>query len=281
MSVYWFDLIAFSVLLAAAFFSWRKGFVREALRAAGWVAGYFAAALFYERLSAVLKPYLKFAPVCDMAAFLLVFFAGYLAVRLVDHLLQEKLGLKAPRVIDGPAGALMGILKFVFFLAIALLPLNMFPSAKRTLLEKSYIAAGVFHVSGLAGDRFGIHVPTPEKIREELADLKEKVPSVTEIQDELEKIPGSLKEKAVSAVPAKPVPRQKSPKTTPPLPSPEKNIPASAMPPMKGKGPAMESKKTPDPVRIKKIDPVIKNRPADPTTDDERKRMDEFIGTLN
>jgi len=141
MSLHWFDLAASIFLVASITYSSLRGFVKEVFAVLAWTTGYFGSIYLHPLASPYVKQVIKTSLIADLVTFFLLFAMLYISVRLLGVFAQKKLGLeKIPSEINHGAGAIMGVAKWVFFLAIFLSPLSLFPDLKASFSEKSIVA---------------------------------------------------------------------------------------------------------------------------------------------
>lgn len=108
------DIVVILVVLVSALLAMVRGFVREVLSIASWLAAVAAAYYFYKPLVPVVKPYIESGTVAIIVAASAIFFvaliiASYITTKIADF------------VIDSRVGALDRILGFVFGAARGLL----------------------------------------------------------------------------------------------------------------------------------------------------------------
>lgn len=116
-----------------------QGFFAEALSMAGLVIGYIVAAWQYQRLAGWLLSFLKSGWLAEIFGFLIIFFAVLLlfgiAARIARWVMKEA-GLSG---FDRFLGALLGLVKGVFMVAVILMGLTAFtPTSK--MLQDSELA---------------------------------------------------------------------------------------------------------------------------------------------
>ncbi len=294
MSIYWFDLAAGVLLLVLAGFGWVRGLVKEFFFTAAWVGGYLAALFFYQPAAHLLRGFITYGPLADLAGFLILFSGVYLLVRLLEYLVREKLGLKMPRGVDAPAGALMGLLKGLVILALLLVALSYWPPAYKALLTDSYILRWTHYLAHPHGP-LGQHFPPSSELKSDLNELKEKIPDLKDLKGSLPSVPS--------------IPDDGASPATPPIATPQK-VPLPELQPISPKKPAQQPVASPPqplspkrgtglppaplnnssspqaasaPPRIKLVEPVKKNRlgAAPMPTEEENQGMDKFIKSLD
>jgi membrane protein required for colicin V production len=127
-------VVVLNVALAAV-----QGFFREAFSMAGLAVGYIVAAWQYARLAAWLMSFLKSEWLADIFGFLIIFFAVLLLFGIAGKIarkLMKEVGLSG---LDRLMGAMLGLLKGCFLVAVVLMGLTAFAPTS-TLLENSKLA---------------------------------------------------------------------------------------------------------------------------------------------
>jgi membrane protein required for colicin V production len=118
------DAIVIVVVLISAILAMVRGFVREVLSVASWVAAAAAAYFFYEPLIPMVKPYVESTTVATIIAASVIFFialivASYITMRISDFVIDSRVG-----AFDRVLGFVFGAVRGVLLLVIALLFFN-------------------------------------------------------------------------------------------------------------------------------------------------------------
>ena len=114
------DGIVLVVILISAVLAMVRGFVREVLSLASWVAAAAAAFFFYEPVVPYLQPYIENRNIAMIAAAAAIFFitlliTSYIAMRIADFVVDSRVGL-----LDRTLGFVFGAARGVLLLVIAL-----------------------------------------------------------------------------------------------------------------------------------------------------------------
>jgi membrane protein required for colicin V production len=118
------DAIVIVVVLISAILAMVRGFVREVLSVASWVAAAAAAYFFYGPVVPLVKPYLESNTVATIVAAAAIFFvalivASYITMRISDFVIDSRVG-----AFDRILGFIFGAARGVLLLVIALLFFN-------------------------------------------------------------------------------------------------------------------------------------------------------------
>jgi membrane protein required for colicin V production len=121
MSLTILDVIVVAVVLVSAVLAMVRGFVREVLSIASWLAAAAAAYLFYKPLLPLVRPYFESGTVATIVAAAAIFFialivASYVTMKISDLVIDSRVG-----ALDRAFGFLFGAARGVFLMVIALL----------------------------------------------------------------------------------------------------------------------------------------------------------------
>jgi membrane protein required for colicin V production len=115
------DAIVIVVVLISAILAMVRGFVREVLSVASWVAAAAAAYFFYKPIVPLVKPYIESNTVATIVAAAAIFFvalivASYITMRISDFVIDSRVG-----AFDRMLGFVFGAARGVLLLVIAVL----------------------------------------------------------------------------------------------------------------------------------------------------------------
>jgi membrane protein required for colicin V production len=111
------DGIVIVIIVISAVLAMVRGFVREVLSIASWVAAAVAAYLFYEPFVPVVQPYIASETISIIAAAAVIFFialivASYVTMKISDMVIDSRLGT-IDRLLGFGFGAVRGLLLLV------------------------------------------------------------------------------------------------------------------------------------------------------------------------
>ncbi len=115
------DIVVIVVVLVSATLAMVRGFVREVLSVASWLAAAAGAYFFYKPVVPLVQPYIESTTVATIVAAALVFFivliiASYVTTKISDFVIDSRVG-----AIDRGLGFLFGAARGLLLLVIALL----------------------------------------------------------------------------------------------------------------------------------------------------------------
>jgi len=199
--MYWFDIGAALFLIAIVIHSAFRGLIKESVVVAAWIAAYFGSVALKPVIAPLFGPWLKTGVFSDLASFFFAFILIYAVVRIAGVFILKKLGgKKIPSTVDHSAGAAVGGVKWLFYMAILLSPLDMYPEVKAGLVDKSFAADSVITLSKRAAAFMGADIT---EIPQELTDgIKRATDSIKEgVKSGADSVNESLtKDKAAQSV---------------------------------------------------------------------------------
>jgi membrane protein required for colicin V production len=118
------DIVVIVVVLVSATLAMVRGFVREVLSVASWLAAVAAAYFLYKPVVPLVKPYIESGTVATIVAAAAIFFvalivASYITTKISDFVIDSRVG-----AIDRGLGFLFGAARGLLLLVIALLFFN-------------------------------------------------------------------------------------------------------------------------------------------------------------
>jgi len=136
--VHWFDIFIAVFLAASGFWSYFRGFVKEAFALGSLVAGYLAASWLYLPVSEHFKVIGGGKLLHEAAGFVSIFILAAVMVELAGALFRRALNLSGPLgAADRIGGVALGLVKGVLLLAIFAYPVAMIPGPAKAYVQGS------------------------------------------------------------------------------------------------------------------------------------------------
>lgn len=115
----WADWAIVGILVLSALISIKRGFVKEALSLATWVAAVIVAMIFGERLAVLLIDHIATPSVRELVAFAILFIATLLVGAMVSYLIGALVRITGLSGTDRLLGMLFGLARgFVVVMAL-------------------------------------------------------------------------------------------------------------------------------------------------------------------
>ncbi|MGP0564856.1 MULTISPECIES: CvpA family protein [unclassified Nitrospina] len=193
-----FDIVVLTIVLISAAYSAYRGMVRELFTFAGLFLGYVVALNFQDEMSEVLLNTLDSPTIAHILAFFLLFTGVYLAVYFLGKLLKKYIE-KSESIsrMDRVWGGVIGAVKGIFVIVVALFPLQYLPDTYSNITDDSSFHPKLEELVEVFGENVDVPKEYIEKLNE--TDLKstmrETVDEVRELKNGIEETLENGKEK--------------------------------------------------------------------------------------
>lgn len=138
----WADWAIVSILVLSALISIMRGFVKEALSLATWVAAVIVAMVFGERLAILLIDHIATPSVRELAAFAMLFVATLLVGAMVSYLIGALVRATGLSGTDRLLGMLFGLARgFVVVMALLIFLPGIIPVDQDIWWQESILIA--------------------------------------------------------------------------------------------------------------------------------------------
>ncbi len=117
----WIDYILLAIILVSALLSLWRGFVREALSLASWVAALWVALVFFHDLGDWLGRWIETPSVRDIVGFGLLFIVTVLVGGLISYLAGQLVAKTGLTATDRALGVVFGVARGVVIIAVMVL----------------------------------------------------------------------------------------------------------------------------------------------------------------
>lgn len=136
----WADIAILIVLLVSGLISIKRGFIKEALSLAGWVAAFVVAMLFHGSLATLFSNYIESPSLREMLAFGILFAATLVVAAMANYLIGELVRMTGLAGTDRMFGMIFGLLRgVVLVLAVVLLLPALIPIDQESWWQESML----------------------------------------------------------------------------------------------------------------------------------------------
>lgn len=122
----WVDWVILAIIGVSALISLLRGFVREALSLAGWVAAFFIAKMFYEPLAELFVDHIETNSIRLGVAWLSIFVATLIIAGIINYTVGRMVDAAGMSGTDRFLGMFFGALRGVLIVALLVLGLKQF-----------------------------------------------------------------------------------------------------------------------------------------------------------
>jgi membrane protein required for colicin V production len=121
-SMNWADWTILAIVAISSLISIKRGFVKEAISLAIWVAAFFVAVAFHERLAVLLSEYVSAASLRYVLSYALLFIATLIVGAMINHLVAELVKMTGLSGTDRLLGVGFGLVRgMVIVMAVLIL----------------------------------------------------------------------------------------------------------------------------------------------------------------
>ncbi len=163
-------------------FSFFKGMIREIFSLLAYFTGYFCANNFNKEAAAYLGQYVSNPTAAKIFSFFLIFIGVSMVVKLVGKMFKSLMAASGMSTFDRLIGALLGVVKAVFFLSIGVMILELFPDLDKNITEGSQTAPYLRQSAALLKQNM-FSKETLNKGNEALDAIKKKAESLKQLQE--------------------------------------------------------------------------------------------------
>lgn len=172
----WVDWVILAIIGVSALISLMRGFVREALSLAGWIAAFLLAKFFYEPLSELLVEHIETNSIRLGVSWLAIFVATLVAAGVINYTVGRMVDAAGLSGTDRLLGMFFGAMRGVLIVALIVLGLKQFtPVPKDKWWGESSLIPHMEIVATWFYEKLGEVVPElkdDEKNQDKEADLE-------------------------------------------------------------------------------------------------------------
>lgn len=184
----WVDWVILAIIGISALISLMRGFIREALSLAAWIAAYLLAKAFYEPVSVWLEPHIDTNSIRLGVAWGAIFVSVLVVTGIINHLIGKMVDKAGLSGIDRLLGMAFGALRGVLIVALIVLGLKQFtPIPKDKWWGESTLIPHMEMIAQWSYDKLGEVVP----------ELKDEKPQ-SESDKKLDELKQEVIKKAIS-----------------------------------------------------------------------------------
>ncbi|GAA0212984.1 hypothetical protein GCM10009123_20360 [Kangiella japonica] len=156
----WVDWVILAIIGVSALISLLRGFVREALSLAGWIAAFFLAKMFYEPVSELLVDHIETNSIRLGVSWVAIFVATLVVAGIINYLVGRMVDAAGMSGTDRFLGMFFGALRGVLIVALIVLALKQFtPVPKDKWWDQSSLLPHMEIVSAWFYEKLGDVVP--------------------------------------------------------------------------------------------------------------------------
>jgi membrane protein required for colicin V production len=156
----WVDWVILAIIGVSALISLLRGFVREALSLAGWIAAFFIAKMFYEPLSELLVNHIETNSIRLGVSWLAIFVATLIIAGIINYIVGRMVDAAGMSGTDRFLGMFFGALRGVLIVALIVLGLKQFtPVPKDKWWDQSSLIPHMEIVAAWFYEKLGDVVP--------------------------------------------------------------------------------------------------------------------------
>ncbi|MFQ5717067.1 MAG: CvpA family protein [Nitrospinales bacterium] len=196
-----FDIAVSIFLGVSLLYSLVKGMVREIFSILAYASGYFAASRFYGYATDHMGSWISNEVLANVVGFGLIFIAVTLMIKLIGVWLQGVLRSAAKLSgFDRFMGGILGVVKGLFVLGVAMIPLDFFPDMAAKVTRDSVLAPHLRKMSSfLRQNMFEQEKSGGKPLNFDLSVIKQKSGEIgkfkenLDVLEKLKQLPGEIK----------------------------------------------------------------------------------------
>ncbi len=163
-------------------FSFFKGMIREIFSLLAYFTGYFCANAYNKEAAGYLGQFVTNQTAAKIFGFFLVFIGVSIIVKLIGKMFKNLMAASGMSTFDRLVGALLGVVKAVFFLSIGIMILELFPDMDKNITEGSKTAPYLRQSAALLKQNM-FSKDTLNKGNQVLDDIKKKAEALKQLNE--------------------------------------------------------------------------------------------------
>lgn len=135
----WFDFVILTVIVISALISLVRGFVKESISLATWLAAGFLALTYYLVLAELLLPYIDSPTLAQAAAFAVLFLATLIVGAIINFMVSQLVSKTGLSGTDKTLGVIFGAARGVLIIAMIVLFAGLTPMPSEPWWQESML----------------------------------------------------------------------------------------------------------------------------------------------
>ncbi len=133
----WFDIAILSIILISALISLIRGFVKESISLATWLAAGFIALTYYLVLAELLTPYFASPTVTHSVSFSILFIATLIIGAIINYMVSQLVSKTGLSGTDKTLGVIFGAARGILIIAMIVLFAGLTPMPSESWWQES------------------------------------------------------------------------------------------------------------------------------------------------
>lgn len=167
------EIILVILLLAGGYAGYRKGLLREVVALIALILGIIAGLVFLEQGKTLLSQFFADdSSVISVFSFLLIFICVVVLTTLLGKILKTTIDLTPIGLLDGIGGAILGVIKWMFFISVVLWLLDIAEISINAIAESPWYSK-IKYVAPVVIEQFNNWFPVIEDTVKEVREFFE------------------------------------------------------------------------------------------------------------
>ena len=143
----WFDIIILVVILISALISLVRGFVKESISLATWLAAGFLALSYYMVLADLLHAYIESPTISQVAAFAILFITTLIVGAIINFMISQIVDKTGLSGTDKTLGVVFGAARGVLIVSMIVLFAGLTPMPSESWWQESILVEHFMRVA--------------------------------------------------------------------------------------------------------------------------------------
>lgn len=143
----WFDIAIIAVIVLSSLISLVRGFVKESVSLATWLAAGFLALSYYLVVAGLLAPYIESPTIAQAAGFAGLFIGTLIVGAIINFMISQLVSKTGLSGTDKLLGVLFGVARGVLIVAMVVLFAGLTPMPQETWWQESVLVEHFMRVA--------------------------------------------------------------------------------------------------------------------------------------